>query len=152
DLLIIETRILMHPTIFSRRRYSIVCVCLFLPAILLGFDPGVWVPFPRAQVSAQDTKVVSDKTTAHHPLAVHPKNPRYFLFRDKPTILITSGEHYGAILNADFDYVRYLDELHAHGLNNTRTFVGSYREIPGSFGIGDNTLAPRPNRFFCPWA
>ncbi len=56
------------------------------------------------------------------------------------------------MLNADFDYVRYLDELHAHGLNNTRTFVGSYREIPGSFGIADNTLAPRPNRYLCPWA
>jgi hypothetical protein len=92
------------------------------------------------------------KERDYHPLALHPKNPRYFLFRDKPVILITSGEHYGAVLNADFDYVRYLDELHAHGLNNTRTFVGSYREIPGSFNIADNTLAPRPNRFLCPWA
>jgi hypothetical protein len=89
---------------------------------------------------------------AHRPLSLHPKNPRYFLFRDKPTVLITSGEHYGAVLNADFDYVRYLDELHAHGLNNTRIFVGTYREIPGSFNIGDNTLAPQPRRFLCPWA
>jgi hypothetical protein len=28
------------------------------------------------------------------PLALHPENPRY-LFRGKPTVLVTSGEHYG---------------------------------------------------------
>src|SRR5437764_655138 len=86
------------------------------------------------------------------PLALHPDNPHYFLYRGKPAVLITSGEHYGAVLNRDFDYVRYLDELQANGLNHTRTFAGAYREIPGSFGITDNTLAPLPNRYACPWA
>jgi hypothetical protein len=86
------------------------------------------------------------------PLALHPANPHYFLFRGKPTVLITSGEHYGAVLNLDFDYVRYLDELQAHGLNHTRTFAGTYREVPGSFKITDNTLAPGPNRYACPWS
>ena len=66
----------------------------------------------------------------HAPLALHPENPRYFLFRGKPTVLVTSGEHYGAVLNLDFDYVRYLDELAADGLNHTRTFSGTYREVP----------------------
>src|SRR5690348_3655837 len=88
----------------------------------------------------------------YKPLALHPANPHYFLFRGKPTVLITSGEHYGAVLNLDFDYVRYLDELQAHGLNHTRTFAGTYREIPGSFKITDNTLAPAPNRYACPWS
>jgi hypothetical protein len=86
------------------------------------------------------------------PLALHPDNPHYFLWRGKPTVLITSGEHYGAVLNLDFDYVQYLDALAAHGLNHTRTFSGVYREIPGSFGITDNPLAPKPQRFACPWA
>jgi hypothetical protein len=85
------------------------------------------------------------------PLALHPDNPHYFLFRGKPTILVSSGEHYGAVLNLDFDYVRYLDALKADGLNHTRTWVGTYREVPGSFGITDNTLAPQPNRYVCPW-
>src|SRR5579871_5340538 len=67
---------------------------------------------------------------APKPLALHPDNPHYFLFRGKPTVLITSGEHYGAVLNLDFDYDRYLEELHAHGLNLTRTWSGSYREVP----------------------
>jgi len=85
------------------------------------------------------------------PLALHPDNPRYFLFRGRPTVLVTSGEHYGAVLNLDFDYVRYLDTLAADGLNLTRTFSGVYREIPGSFGITDNPLAPKPDRYLAPW-
>jgi hypothetical protein len=86
------------------------------------------------------------------PLQLQPENPRYFLFRGKPAVLITSGEHYGAVLNRDFDYARYLDELHAHGFNLTRTFAGTYREVPGSFGIVANTLAPARGRYLCPWA
>ena len=86
------------------------------------------------------------------PLSLHPDNPHYFLFRGRPTVLVTSGEHYGAVLNLDFDYVRYLDALLADSLNHTRTWAGAYREIPGSFGITENTLAPLPGRFICPWA
>jgi hypothetical protein len=89
---------------------------------------------------------------AGQPLRLHPENPHYFLFRARPAVLITSGEHYGAVLNLDFDYVRYLDEIQARGLNLTRTFSGVYREIPGSFGITGNTLAPLPNRYVSPWA
>ena len=76
------------------------------------------------------------------PLALHPDNPRYFVFRDRPALLVTSGEHYGAVLNADFNYTKYLDELQVHGFNLTRTFSGCYRELPGSFNIAENTLAP----------
>jgi len=86
------------------------------------------------------------------PICLHPDNPRYFLWRDKPTVLITSGEHYGALLNLDFDYNRYLATLAEDGLNHTRTFSGVYREVGSSFGITDNTLAPKPLRYICPWA
>ena len=90
--------------------------------------------------------------TAAEPIALHPDNGHYFLWRGKPTVLVTSGEHYGAVLNLDFDFERYLDALAADGLNHTRTFSGTYREIVASFGITDNPLAPKPNRFLCPWA
>lgn len=96
--------------------------------------------------------VVLTLAVSHPPLALHPDNPRYFLFRGKPTVLVTSGEHYGAVLNLDFDYVRYLDALAADGLNHTRLFSGTYREVPASFGITDNTLAPKPGRYAAPWA
>src|SRR2546425_12602456 len=80
---------------------------------------------------------------ASRPLSLLPANPHYFLFRGKPTVLITSGEHYGAVLNKAFDYVRYLDTLKSDRLNLTRTFSGVYREIPGNFNIRENTLAPK---------
>ena len=86
------------------------------------------------------------------PLSIHPENPHYFLYHAKPAILITSGEHYGAVLNLDFDYVKYLDELASKGLNNTRTFTGSYVEPQGAFNIARNTLAPGQNKFIAPWA
>ena len=86
------------------------------------------------------------------PIRLHPENPRYFLFRGAPTFLITSGEHYGAVLNRDIDGTPYLDEQKARGFNLTRVFSGTYREVPGSFRIEDNTLAPKRGRFSCPWA
>jgi hypothetical protein len=89
---------------------------------------------------------------AAEPLRQHPDNPRYFLFRGKPTVLITSGEHYGAVLNGAFDYRRYLDTLAADNLNLTRVFTGLYREVPGeSFGISRNTLAPEEKDFVQPF-
>ena len=53
---------------------------------------------------------------ASEPIKLHPDNPHYFLWRGKPTVLITSGEHYGAVLNKDFDYRSYLKTLASHGL------------------------------------
>ncbi len=86
------------------------------------------------------------------PLALHPGNPHYFLWRGKPAVLVTSGEHYGAVLNLDFDYKTYLKTLEADGLNLTRTFSGAYVEPAGAFNIAQNTLAPARGRFICPWA
>ncbi|MCI0349800.1 MAG: glycoside hydrolase family 5 protein, partial [Acidobacteriales bacterium] len=89
---------------------------------------------------------------AAEPMRLHPANPHYFLWRGKAAVLITAGEHYGAVLNLDFDYGRYLGELKAHGFDLTRVFSGAYREVPGSFNIAGNTLAPAAGRFVCPWA
>ena len=82
---------------------------------------------------------------------LHPDNPHYFEYEGKPTVLVTSGEHYGALMNLDFDYVKYFDELQSKGLNHTRIFSATYREVQGNFGITDNTLAPAPDRFIAPW-
>jgi hypothetical protein len=86
------------------------------------------------------------------PITLHPKNPHYFLYRDTALALITSAEHYGALVNLDFDYRTYLESLSADGMNYTRIFTGSYFEIPGeSFGIEKNTLAPEIGRVITPW-
>jgi Cellulase (glycosyl hydrolase family 5) len=90
--------------------------------------------------------------SAAAPICLCPEAPHYFLWREKPTVLITAGEHYGAVLNLGFDYPRYLDELKTHRFNLARVFSGTYREVPGSFNIIGNTLAPAAGRFICPWA
>lgn len=96
--------------------------------------------------------LAAQAAAAADPIKLHPDNPHYFEFRGKPTVLITSGEHYGAVLNGAFDYVTYLDRLAKDGLNLTRTFSGTYREIPGSFNIEENTLAPETRDYVSPWA
>ena len=86
------------------------------------------------------------------PIQLHPENPHYFLWRGKATILITSGEHYGAVLNRAFDYNKYLKTLESQGFNLTRTFSGAYCEPSGAFKIKNNTLAPTKGKLICPWA
>ncbi len=85
-------------------------------------------------------------------LRQHPRDSRYLEYQGKPIILITSAEHYGAVLNLDFDYDRYLETLAADGLNYTRLFTGSYVERASSFGIEKNSLAPARGRLIVPWA
>ena len=97
-------------------------------------------------------------------LSIHPKNASRVLWRGRPHFLLASTEHYGAVLNAAFDYERYLDTLAADGLNLTRTFAfykeleasgGYYHEVGQLLGIRaglTNPLAPRPEDYLAPWA
>lgn len=68
-----------------------------------------------------------------------------------PTILITSAEHYGAVINLDFDYVKYLDALKAYGMNYTRIYPGAVLELVDEY-LKANTLGPNPQRTIVPWA
>lgn len=86
------------------------------------------------------------------PIQLHPENQHYFLYKGEALALITSAEHYGALLNLDFDYHTYLKTLAEEGMNYTRIFTGSYFEIAGeSFGIQNNTLAPKKTSIITPW-
>jgi hypothetical protein len=88
----------------------------------------------------------------NQPIKLLPENPHYFEYKDKPVALITSAEHYGAVLNEDFDFKKYLNSLHEQGMNYTRIFMGSYFEIPSkSFSIEHNTLAPEASKVIVPW-
>jgi len=85
------------------------------------------------------------------PIKLHPLNPHYYSFNGKPTILITSAEHYGAVVNKDFDYIAYFDALRAYGLNYTRIYPGFLFEPMGKFMKG-NTLGVKPTSLILPWA
>jgi hypothetical protein len=89
---------------------------------------------------------------AAEPIQLHPANPHYFLWQSKSTVLITTSEHYGALMNLGFDYLPYLDELKTQNFNLARVFSGTYRELEESFNITANPLAPRRGMFICPWA
>jgi Cellulase (glycosyl hydrolase family 5) len=115
---------------------------LIFLAALLSLIAGV-IPF-------QST--VAAPAEPAKPISLDPQNPHYFLFRGRPTVLITSTEHYGALMNMDFYYPLYLSELQSHGFNLTRLFSGVYVEDSAAFHIARNTLAPAPLRFICPWA
>ncbi len=87
------------------------------------------------------------------PIRLHPDNGKRFLWRGKAQFLLGSTEHYGALLNAAFDYERYLDTIAATGLNTTRVFA-FYRELEASIvELGyANPVAPRPEGYLAPWA
>jgi hypothetical protein len=112
------------------------CLPLILAALLLA-------PACRPQAASRDPG----------PIRLDPRNPHYFLFRGKTIALVTSGEHYGAVINPAIDFRKYLETLAAEGMNETRLFGGSYVEAPGqSFGIQRNDLAPAPGTLLAPWA
>lgn len=70
------------------------------------------------------------------------ENPHYFTINGELRLLISSAEHYGALVNRAFDYVRYFRELRKNGFNQTRLFAGSYFERASDFSFDSNPLAP----------
>lgn len=84
-------------------------------------------------------------------IMLYKENPKYFSFKEKPLVLITSASHYGAPINRLYNYRLELDELHKHGLNLVRIFGGHYKEIPGDFGISNNILGPEDKDYICPF-
>jgi len=104
--------------------------------------------------ACSNTKQKTPETVvpAAGPIQLHPENPHYFLYKGKALALVTSGEHYGSVLNLAFDYHTYLKTLADAGLNYTRMFSGTYFEINGeSFGIEHNPLAPKKENICTPW-
>jgi len=85
------------------------------------------------------------------PIRPHPENPHYYLYQGKAAILITSAEHYGAVINKSFDYIAYLDALKEHGLNYTRIYPGAMFETADKWITG-NPSGPKPRDLILPWA
>lgn len=88
--------------------------------------------------------------------SVHPNNHRVFMYQGKPMKILTSAEHYGAVVNGDFDYDAYLKEMQRTGQNMTRVFA-FYRETangsPGDIRsmVEANTLAPKTSGAILPF-
>jgi lysophospholipase L1-like esterase len=89
------------------------------------------------------------KLEAGEPLKVHPENPHVLMFRGKPQVLVTVAEHYGSVVNTDFNYTPYLEVMKRDKMNLTRLFLAGFRHdnrVPPN-----DPLAPTPNAFLQPW-
>ncbi len=85
------------------------------------------------------------------PIRVSSANPRYFERDGKLLVLVTSDHHYGAVIDADFDFAAYLEYLGSAGMNLTRIYPGGMFEPTDKYVAG-NPLGPRPGRHVLPWA
>jgi len=83
-------------------------------------------------------------------IRVSEKNPHYYEYRGKEILLITSAEHYGAVISKHFDYVKYFDMLAEYGLNYTRMYPGALVEPEGHW-MQEDTLTPGLD-VIVPWA
>jgi hypothetical protein len=117
-----------------------------LSLLLTGKDLFAEIEGPNLKAENPDSSL---KTVSV--IEPHPANPHYYLYRGQPTVLITSAEHYGAVVNSDFNYSAYLGALAAFGLNYTRIWPGALIEVVGEY-IKDNTMGPRPQKIIVPWA
>ncbi len=88
------------------------------------------------------------------PIKLYSKNRHYFEYKDKPTVLITSGMHYGAVLNLDINYDKYLDILGRYGFNLHREFIIPCYEWRNTdeWASEQTPLSPRPGRVLSPYA
>jgi hypothetical protein len=68
---------------------------------------------------------------ASQPIQIHPENPKYFLFRGKPLMLVTATEHYGSVINRPFDFEKYLNDAADKKITLTRAFL-LFRELQGA--------------------
>jgi hypothetical protein len=66
-------------------------------------------------------------------------------------VLITSTEHFGALINLDFDYKKYLSTLASLNFSLTQTWTGAYVEPDADVGPW-NTLDPVAESYIAPWA
>jgi len=91
-------------------------------------------------------------TISAQPVRLNSVNPHYLEYQGKPILIVSSGEHYGSVINPAFDYIKYLNTLQKEGMNYTRLFTGCmYWETEKDFGITYNTLAPAWGTALAPW-
>lgn len=124
------------------RKSKIICLGTLLAVLVVACGMQI-------ATHGQTPKQMSNKPGQF--FSVHPDNYRCFLYKGNPMKILTAAEHYGAVMNTDFDYEVYLKEMQRTGQNQTRVFM-FYRELWG-YDVR-NTLAAskeRPQATIMPW-
>jgi hypothetical protein len=99
--------------------------------------------------ASSNTELSEKKPAGQAALTVHPDNPKYFLFRGRPLVLLAASEHYGSIVNRRFDFERYLYAATAIKQTVTRTFL-LYRELQSARNPC-SPLKPDSPDYVAPW-
>lgn len=113
--------------------------------------PGSSIASPAASaVNSEVATATSEPGVAGGtPIMIHPENPKYFLFRGKPLVLIAASEHYGSVVNRRFDFEKYLDEAADKKQTVTRTFL-LYRELQSARNPC-SPVKPESPDYISPW-
>jgi len=109
--------------------------------------PGTLLASASAANSGQER--AASQSAGRSGLTIHPENPKYFLFRGRPLVLVAASEHYGSIVNRRFDFERYLREAADQKQTVTRTFL-MYREQQSSRNPY-SPIKPESQDFVTPW-
>ena len=105
---------------------------------------------PPAGADADWVLIVEAKRAAvATPIAIHPENPKYFLFRGRPLAMIAATEHYGSVVNRAFDFERYLADAADKRQTVTRTFL-LFREQQSSRNAS-SPIKPESPEYVAPW-
>ena len=84
--------------------------------------------------------------------SVHPHNHRCFQYRGKPFKILTSAEHYGAVLNADFDYDIYLQEKNDDEIecqtSNVAVFFDEYGPFHPDYVLENIEPCTKPETYY----
>ena len=83
-------------------------------------------------------------------IRVSEKNPHYFEYKGKELLLITSAEHYGAVISKKFDYAKYFDMFVKYNLNYTRIYPGAIVQL-SNYWLTEDMMAPGED-VIVPWA
>jgi len=119
--------------------------CLFIMSFLAGF-----LATSATGASAGDGLAGPGAKNESRPaVSLHPENPRYFLFRGKPLVLIAATEHYGSVINRPFDFERYLADAADKRQTVTRTFL-LFREQQSARNPSSPCKPESPD-FVTPW-
>ncbi|HEV3301166.1 MAG TPA: hypothetical protein VG055_16060 [Planctomycetaceae bacterium] len=118
---------------------------LLLMAVVLGFCA---TSTPRTP-AADDVAGAGVTQQLRPAVSLHPENPRYFLFRGRPLILIAATEHYGSVINRPFDFERYLADAADKHQTMTRTFL-LFREQQSARNPSSPCKPESPD-FVTPW-
>jgi hypothetical protein len=123
----------------------------FLALIIYYFIPGSFQNFSSAKNPIPVDPLVTRSKEVYSVITVCPENSHYFFYKNKAIVLITSDQHYGAVIDRNFDWRKYLEYLFQNGMNLTRIYPGAMFEPPDKYLPG-NPLGPLQGMQLLPWA